>query len=445
MSEKYLSKPEYEESIAATRDQRMRWWREARFGMFIHYGLYAVEGQHEWAMAVQNMDVHEYEKLADRFQPKPEAAREWAELAKQAGMKYMVLTTRHHDGFSLWDSKANPYNSVRYGPKRDIVGEFVDACRACDLRIGFYSSLMDWHHPDGWRCAFDPAAHRRFLDYIHAINHELLSRYGKIDVLWYDVPRPMATWEGWESLTRNQDMRALQPDILINNRSLLDEDFGTPEEHIAPMQRDWEACMTFNALSWGYIDSAQALPYSYNEQQIIRMLNTVTANGGNLLLNIGPQPDGSVPPEAVAPLTKVGAWLQNNGQAVYGRKKVLRLMPHRLCGTSTDDRKVYLWNWIWPVKGELILGGFKTPLKAVRYLHNGDPIPFDQLGHQIRLRDLPAVSPDPHAGIVVLELEFEQTPEFAGCSYYPQLSGGKDCSDGCRVGQPERAPRAHND
>ncbi len=441
MSRTYLSKPEYEETIAASRDRRMRWWREARFGMFVHYGLYAVEGQHEWAMAVQNRTVQEYETLAQRFQPKPQAAREWAELARQAGMKYMVLTTRHHDGFSLWDSKANPYNSVQLGPKRDLVSEFVAACRDLDLRIGFYTSLMDWHHPDGWRCAFDPAAHRRFLDYIHAINTELLTQYGKIDVLWYDVPRPMETWEGWESLTRNQDMRVLQPDILINNRSLLDEDFGTPEERIAPMPRDWEACMTFNALSWGYIDSAQALPYSYNEKQILRMLNTVTANGGNLLLNIGPQPDGSVPPEAPAPLTKVGAWLEQNGEAVYGRKQISRFHPNNLCGTSADGATVYLWNWIWPTAGQLILGGFTTPLRGVRYLHNGETIAFDQHGHQIRLRDLPAASPDPHAGIAVLALEFDEPPEFLRCSYYPQLSAGHDMSDGCPGGRPPDTPR----
>ena len=220
------------------------------------------------------------------------------------------MTTRHHEGFSLWDSKANPFNSVNYGPHRDIVREFVDACREFDLKIGFYSSLMDWHHPDGWRCAFDSEARKRFTDYIEALNTELLTNYGKIDILWYDVSCPMESWEGWNSLERNQRLRALQPDIIINNRSCLAEDFGTPEGHIKAEDRDWEACMTFNDISWGYVDAEQALPHAYTAPRILKMLNTCTAGGGNLLLNIGPEPDGSVPKDAIAPLEQVGRWLE---------------------------------------------------------------------------------------------------------------------------------------
>lgn len=153
-------------------------------------------------------------------------------------MKYAVLTTRHHEGFSLWDSKANPYNSVNYGPHRDIVREFVDACREFGLKIGFYSSLMDWHHPDGWKCAYDVEARKRFNQYIKDLNTELLTNYGKIDILWYDVSCPMENWEGWDSVALNQHLRSLQPDLIINNRSKLDEDFGTPEEHISAESRD---------------------------------------------------------------------------------------------------------------------------------------------------------------------------------------------------------------
>jgi alpha-L-fucosidase len=297
----------------------MSWWRGARFGMFIHYGLYSQVGRNEWVQSIENYPVPEYEKLANTFNPKPGAPREWAALAKKAGMRYMIMTTRHHEGFSLWDSKADPYNSVNFGPRRDIVREFVDACREFGLRIGFYSSLMDWHHPDGWRCAFDTAARARFTAFIRDINHELVTQYGKIDILWYDVARPMESWEGWDSLERNQMVRSLQRHIIINNRSQLPEDFGTPEGHVTAEERDWEACMTFNDISWGYVDSAQAAPYSYAPQRILKMLNTATAGKGNLLLNIGPKPDGSVPDEAVTPLTTVGAWLAENGKAVYGR------------------------------------------------------------------------------------------------------------------------------
>lgn len=422
-----LSKADYEKWVAQTRTERMTWWREARFGMFIHYGLYSQVGRNEWVMSLENYPIAEYEKLAETFNPQPGAPRQWAELAVKAGMKYMVLTTRHHEGFSLWDSKVNPYNSVNYGPKRDIVREFVDACREFGLKIGFYSSLMDWHHPDGWRCAFDTQARARFNAYIRGLNRELLTQYGKIDILWYDVPRPMETWEGWDSLELNQEMRALQPHILINNRSRLDEDFGTPEEHLTALDRDWEACMTFNGISWGYVDSAQAAPYSYNAQRIIRMLHTVSSGGGNLLLNIGPMPDGSVPVEAVEPLSAVGKWLAENGKAVYGQKpKSSYANSSGVGGSSFDGKNVYLWNWIWPTAGEMAIGGFASPVKAVRLVKDGSAITFEQRGQRILLKNLPAKAPDAHAGITVLELEFEAAPEFHRASYYPQLHGGVD-------------------
>lgn len=423
---KLLSKPEYERATAATRDERMAWWREARYGMFVHFGLYSLLGRNEWAMALENTPVEEYEKLADQFNPMPGAPRAWAALAKQAGMHYMVLTTRHHDGFSLWDSKTNPYNSVNFGPKRDIVREFVEACREHDLKIGFYSSLMDWHHPDGWRCAFDSVARARFLAYIQSLNEELLSNYGNIDILWYDVARPMETHEGWNSLERNQRLREMQPHMLINNRSLLDEDFGTPEEHLTPTDRDWEACMTFNGLSWGYMDSERVRPYSYNAHRIIKMLNTVTAGGGNLLLNIGPTPEGDVPPEAVEPLTTVGNWLRENGKAVYGKKpKPKNTFYHGLCSGTQEGNKVYVWNWVWPQNGELVLGGFKTKLVSASLLKDGSPVAFDQQGHRIWLRNLPAMSPDATAGIAVFELVFAEEPVHRFVSDFPQFHRGE--------------------
>lgn len=427
-----LSREEYEAQTAATRDARMQWWREARFGMFVHYGLYSVLGRQEWAQAVDNIPVEEYEKLADGFLPREGAPREWARLAKEAGAKYMVLTTRHHEGFSLWDSKANPFNSVNLGPKRDIVREFVDACREFDLRIGFYSSLMDWHHPDGWRCAFDAEANRRFLQYIRDLNTELLTNYGKIDILWYDVPQPMEHWEGWGSLERNQHLRSLQPDILINDRSLLDEDFGTPEEHIKATDRDWEACMTFNGLSWGYVDSRQAAPYSYNAQAILKMLSTCASQGGNLLLNIGPTPDGSVPPEAVEPLQTVGRWLKENGKAAYGRlEKKTGFRANNFGGSfimpaTFDGKSVYLWAQIWPGDGNLAIGGYRNAPKAIRLLRDGTPLDFEHKGHRILLKNLPLNPPDPHTGVTVIEMEFEEKPEYLFASYYPQLHRGTD-------------------
>ena len=432
MMAELLSKYDYEQQTAASRDRRMQWWREARFGMFVHFGLYSHLGQHEWAQTQQNIPIKEYEKLADQFNPKPGAPREWAALAKKAGMKYMVMTSRHHEGFSLWDSKANPYNSVNYGPKRDIVREFVDACRENGLRFGFYSSLMDWHHPDGWRCAFDTEARRRFTKYIKELNTELLTQYGKIDILWYDVSAPMESWEGWDSLEMNQHMRSLQPDIIINDRSRLPEDFGTPEEHITAESRDWEACMTFNGLSWGYVDAKQAVNYSYNAQRIIRMHQTCASGGGNLLLNIGPAPDGSVPADAIAPLTTVGKWLEQNGKAVYGKLIKNNDANRSWFGTngitaaSSDGKSIYLWTWIWPESGEMGIGGYMNAPKAVRLLKDGTPIDFEHKGHRILLKNMPKKSPDDTAGITVIEMEFDEKPQYMFATYYPQLHGGRD-------------------
>ena len=430
-----LSKPEYEEATAATRDRRMQWWREARFGMFVHFGLYSVLGRHEWAMAFENWPVRDYEKLADGFLPKPGAPREWAALAKKAGMKYMVMTTRHHEGFSLWNSKTNPYNSVNLGPKRDIVKEFTEACHENDLRIGFYTSLMDWHHPDGGAAAYDSTARIRFNEYIYRLNEELLTQYGKIDILWFDVARPMEHWEGWNSVEMNQRLRAIQPDIIINNRSRLDEDFGTPEERVAAEKdRDWEACMTFNGLSWGYVDSAQAIPYSYNAQRIIKMLATCSEGTGNLLLNIGPPPDGSVPPEAVEPLTTVGKWLEKNGEAVYGKTDRFREgggFGSRLCGMSKKGKTVYLWNWIWPAAGskpygrELVVGGFTAPLVSAKLLADGRDLSFTQDRYRIILKDLPEDGRDPIAGVTVIALEFSGEPDTIRFAATPPLTSGR--------------------
>lgn len=427
-----LSKPDYEQQTATTRDSRMKWWREARFGMFIHYGLYSQVGRNEWVMTTENIPIPEYEKLADTFNPKPGAPREWAALAKAAGMKYMVMTTRHHEGFCLWDSKVNPYNSVNLGPKRDIVREFVDACREFDLGIGFYSSLMDWHHPDGWHCAFDTEARRRFNRYIRELNTELLTQYGKIDILWYDVALPMQSWEGWDALELNQHMRSLQPDLIINNRSHLPEDFGTPEGHVTAEDRDWEACMTFNDISWGYVDSKQAAPYSYTPQRILKMLNTCAREGGNLLLNIGPTPDGSVPEEAVQPLTAVGDWLKENGRAVYGKLVRSNGWTNRpfggngVCEVSCDGNSVFLWNWIWPTSGTMAIGGYRKAPKAVRLLKDGTPLDFELVGHRLILKNLPQIPPDTHTGITVIEMVFDGMPEYTFASYYPQLHEGRD-------------------
>lgn len=408
----------YLKQTAETRPERLRWWQEARFGMFIHWGLYAQLGRHEWVMNRERIPVEAYEKLADTWHPKARPAREWATLAKQAGMKYMVLTTKHHEGFCLWNTQQTDYNAVQRGPGRDLVQEFVEACREFDLKIGFYYSLMDWHHPDGARCAKDADARRRFLDFTQGCVRELMSNYGKIDILWYDVSWPLTDAEAWESVKMSAMARELQPHLLINNRAKLPEDFGTPEEHVTAEAagRAWEACMTFNG-SWGYMPIS---PDWRSAREVLMMLRTAAAGQGNLLLNIGPAPDGSVPLEAVDRLTAVGAWIDQNGEALYGQ--VDRADRERMDWMPTGawtirGNNAYYWCHRWPGR-ELVIGGLRAGVKHASFLKDGTPIAFEQTEQRLVLKNLPHFDPDPIAGVTVIKLVCDAPPEQrlgAGC------------------------------
>ena len=417
-------KSEYQSSVAKSRLKRMCWWNEARYGMFVHWGLYAQIGRNEWVQAIECIPVEEYEELAQTFRPKPQAAREWAKLARDAGMKYMVMTTKHHEGYCLWDTSQTDYNAAKTGPGRDLVAEFVDACREYGLGVGFYYSLMDWHHPDGASCAYEPAARQRFLDFTSGCVRELMSNYGKIDILWYDVASPFQSHEGWESVSMNQMVRKLQPHILINNRSRLPEDFSTPEGQVlaADEGRGWEACMTFNHTSWGHMPSAAV--DAHRPRDILKMLNSACEGTGNLLLNVGPAPDGSVPEAAVEPLLTVGKWLKKNGDAVYG---ALDRAPRgaSACGAMSQKGKtVYFWCRYWAAR-QIGLGGFGTKLKSASLLVNGKPVQFEQSGARILLKNLPAAEPDKLAGYTVLKLEFASPPKHTPRCTTPALHTGR--------------------
>ena len=420
-----LDRKTYETATEKTRARRMKWWHDARYGMFVHWGLYALIGRNEWVHAIEAIPLTEYEQLINRFKPKKNPARDWARLAKAAGMNYMVLTTKHHEGFCLWDPQQTAFNAVT-ACGRDLVREYVAACREFGLKIGFYYSLMDWHHADGARCAYDPAARRRFLEFTRGCVRELMSNYGTIDILWYDVPEPLQHHEGWESLAMNQLVRKLQPQILINNRSRLEEDFSTPEGQVRPAEqgRGWEACMTFNHTSWGYMPSAA--PEAHTPREILQMLNTACGGAGNLLLNIGPSPEGNVPAEAVTPLKTVGQWLKRNGEAVYGR-----LDRANYIGMSTatgrfslKGKKLYFWCRNWPGR-ELTIGGFQTKLKSARFLVGGKRIVFEQKDNRIILKNMPVNSPDKLAGFTIIVLEFTRKPQHINKVITPALSAGK--------------------
>ena len=400
----------------ADRKRRMAWWHEARFGMFVHWGLYSVVGRHEWSQDFEQPPKEEYEAIAMDFKPKPNCAREWARLAKKAGMKYMVLTTKHHEGYCLFDTATTDYNAVKTGPGRDLVAEYVKACRAEGLKVGFYFSLMDWHHADGYKCVKNEAARKRFVAYVHAQVKELMSNYGKIDILWYDVPYPLPDAAGWESVRLNKMVRTLQPDIIINDRSQLPEDFGTPEETISAAEegRAWEACMTFNG-SWGWVDTRPDAWHSAAD--VVMMLRKCAGHNGNLLLNIGPKPDGSVPMQATERLTKVGKWLKAYGdRAVYGiRPRAMKLIPGANMFEwvrGIDPKTVYMWMRTWP-NGEIGIGWFKGKIKSVKLLTptGSTKVKFMQDERRVVLKDLPMVCPEKAVGVAVFEIKCDRKPE----------------------------------
>jgi alpha-L-fucosidase len=375
-------------STLEDRTRRMQWWHEAKFGMFIHWGLYSVLARHEWVMENEGIPVKEYEPIADQFKPRPNAAREWARLAKTAGMKYMVMTTKHHEGFCHFNSKLTDYCATKRGPGRDLVQEFVDAARAEGLRVGFYYSLMDWHHPDGAKCKTDEAARRRFVDYIHGQVNELMSNYGKIDILWYDVPWPLDA-KGWESVEMNKMVRKVQPDIIINNRSKIPEDFDTPEQRIvASADRPWESCMTMND-SWGYhaADDGWKTP-----KTIIRNLITCARDGGNYLLNIGPKPDGSIPAESVRILTAVGEWMSKYGSTIRGADICQDKRGNYVSFTRKGNT---LFAHVHYYPGEtVVIGNLLNKVNAAKMVATGQPVKFQQDDFRVRLTGLPKTSTD---------------------------------------------------
>lgn len=375
-------------STVEDRTRRMKWWHAAKFGMFIHWGVYSVLGRHEWVMENEGIQVKDYEPYSDQFKPKPNAARDWARLARRAGMKYMVMTTKHHEGFCNFDSKLTVYCATKRGPGRDLVREYVDAARAEGLRFGFYYSLMDWHHPDGANCMKDEAARRRFVDYIHGQVKELMTNYGTVDVLWYDVPWPLDA-KGWESVEMNTMVRKLQPEIIINNRSKIPEDFDTPEQRIeASANRPWESCMTLND-SWGYHAADQNWK---SPRTVVRNLITCARDGGNYLLNIGPMPDGSIPSESVQVLSTVGDWMGKHGETIYESD---RCQPRRgnYVSYTRKGNTLYAHVHYWP-GDTVVLANFTNKVSSARFHGSNQPVKFDQDNYRIRLTGLPKQAPE---------------------------------------------------
>ncbi|MFA6294125.1 MAG: alpha-L-fucosidase [Victivallales bacterium] len=325
------------------------WFNEAKFGIFVHWGVYSILGRGEWVMFKGKIPKPEYNLLTEQFRPEKFNADAWADLAVRAGAKYMVFTTRHHDGFAMYDSKVSDYNSVKTAAGRDFVREFVVACRKAGLRIGLYHSVMSWQWPAIFTGpAADPEGWKAMVRESHEQVREILSNYGKIDMLWYDgAVVPGIQDDGmqaryWRSRELNAMVRRLQPDILINDRSGLPEDFTTPEQHVtAPAAgRRWEACMTLNS-SWGYNSSDRNFK---SPKEVIDCLIYAARFGGNLLLNVGPKADGTIQPEFTRRLKSIGDWLKVNGEAIYGASRNAYSESNHACGPVTrKGRKAYLF------------------------------------------------------------------------------------------------------
>lgn len=409
-------------SLAAPADDaRMTWWREARFGLFIHWGLYAIpagawngETHHgEWIRDTAKIPVERYDELKEQFNPVKFDAAAWSNLAKRAGMKYVVITSKHHDGFALYDSKLTDWDVMNTPFRRDIMKELGDAVRAEGLTMCFYHSIMDWHHPDylprrPWETlrAADGANFDRFVEFLHGQVSELLTNYGPIGVMWFDGEWE-STWNHGYGKPLYDLCRKLQPNVIVNNRvdkgragmagMTLDDmyagDFGTPEQEIPSRGLpgvDWETCMTMND-HWGY----NAVDTNWKStRQLIRMLADIASKGGNFLLNVGPTAEGLIPAASIERLEAIGRWMDTNSVAIHGtHASPFASLPFGRCTQKRvgDDTHLYLCVFEWPRNGKLRIDGL-----------GNDPI-----SARVLARPKQAVKIDLHQGGVTLDVGME--------------------------------------
>jgi len=390
-----------DQSTQEDRDRRLEWFRRAHFGAYLYWGLHSQLGKGEWVMNRERIPIEEYEKLIQTSTLRPDAARCWVKAVKSAGMRYMVVTAKHHDGYCLFDSKVSDYNSVARGPGRDVIAEYVEAARAEGIGVGIYYSQMDWHHPDGMKCKKYEDARKRFVDYTHALVRELCTNYGKLDIWWWDVSWPLDADE-WEADKLNAMVHQLQPDIIINDRTAMNvpEDFDISEGAIKKPEdenRMWEACMNMN----GEPKAAAA--------RCINNLCQVAAAGGNLLVPLHHTPDGSVPQQALDTYPLIGRWLDAYGYTVF---EATDPMPNCWQTPGKFTRKgqtVYYHCHPW-VAPELPIGGLRNKVLSARF-YGGDEVKWTQKGDRLVFSGLPEEAPDPIDTVIEMEVEGEPRHE----------------------------------
>ncbi|MFD1535984.1 alpha-L-fucosidase [Nonomuraea guangzhouensis] len=370
---------------------RLAEFREQRFGLFIHWGLYALAARHEWVKQRERLTDEQYQPYFEHFDPDLFDPDAWAEAAAGAGMRYMVLTTKHHDGFCLWDSALTDYSVAGTPHGKDLVGPIVEAFRGRGLGVGFYHSLLDWHHPDFPIDGLHPAWREgltnndrditKYQAYLHGQVEELLTRYGRIDTMWFDFSYTNRRRNGqltpgakgaadWRSEELAALVRRLQPDIMLNNRLEIPGDFTTPEQFqpAAAPAEVWEACQTLNG-SWGY--DRDNLDYK-SVDLLVRMLVDSVSKNGNLLLNVGPDGRGAFDPRALETLRGIGDWMRLHGRSIYGAGPSTFEAPPDCRYTQRGDR-LYVHLLAWPYR-HLHLPGLAGKVRYAQLLNDASEI-----------------------------------------------------------------------
>jgi len=429
------------------KQERMAWWTADRFGMFIHWGLYAMPARHEWVKRYERMTNEEYEKYFEMFNPDLYNPAEWARMAKAAGMKYAVITSKHHEGFCLFDSEFTDYKATNTPVERDLLKDWVEAFRAEGLKVGFYYSLLDWHHPDYTIDRNHPLSASSdeeyeelnqgkdmdvYRQYIKDQVREILTNYGKIDIIWLDYSFPTRKdydhgkdRTDWDSENLLKMVRELQPGIIVNDRlDLLDVeggwDFKSPEQYKVSKWPEmdgkkvpWETCQTFSG-SWGYY--RDEMTWKDTKQLLVLLIETVS-KGGNLLLNVGPTARGTFDYRAIEKLEEIGKWMEFNDRSIYGCTEApaeFTAPDQTLLTYNPETNRLYVHLLDYPMKW-FTMKGFGGKVKYAQFLHDGSEIKFGKPRHNVTHQEtlaeedviliLPMVKPNVEVPVIELILE----------------------------------------